>query len=168
MSSLSINHICKVKGLPRNYCDSPPRNTNSNHKRVAAMIREARLSPPLTLPTINMACASTKQGLPEQSKNSPMKQRAKPKFFCMLSYIPWVRLWISLVTAAWRFTIWLSIMILVIEIERPRASEKFSCAWDHKKLMAENSLILGKSSAVLNRNTWSSVFQNFTVARRNS
>ena len=100
MSSLSINHICKVKGLPRNCCDSPPRNTKSSPKRVSVKIKEAGLSPSLTRLTTLMAQASTKPGLLEQSENSCMKQSGKPKFFYMLSDTPLVHLSISLVTIA--------------------------------------------------------------------
>ena len=126
MSSLSINHICKVKGLRRKFCNFPLRNIESNPKRVYAKIREAGLSPSLTWLTMPMAQASTNPGLLEQSKNSPTKQRVKPKFFCMLLVTSWVRLLISLEKTTWRFTIWPSIMLLVIKVESPKAPNKIS------------------------------------------
>ena len=126
MSNLSINHIYKVKGLSRNCCDSLLRNTEYNPKRVSTKIKEVGLSPSLTWLTIPTAWASTKLGLLKQSKNYPMKQKTKPKFFCMLSNRPWVHLSMSLVTTAWRFTMWPSIMLLVIEVESPRALDKIS------------------------------------------
>jgi len=73
-----------------------------------------------------MARASTKSGLLKQSKNFPTKQRAKPKLFCMLSVTPWVHLLINLERTVRRFTMCPSIMLLVIEIGSPRASNKFS------------------------------------------
>ena len=126
MSNLSINHIYKAKGLLRKFCDSPPRNTESSPKRVFAKIREVGLSPSLTWLTIAMAQASTKPSLPQQSKNPPTKQRAKPKKFYILSVTLWVHLLIILETIAWRSTIWPSIMLLVIEVGSPRASNKIS------------------------------------------
>ena len=46
------------------------------------------LSPSLIWLTTLMARASVKPCLPKQSKNSPTKHRAKPKFFCILSVTP--------------------------------------------------------------------------------
>ena len=72
--NLSINYIYKAKGLPRKFCDSPPWNINSNARRVSAKIRGIGLSPSLIWLTIPMARASTKPGLPEQSKNFPQSK----------------------------------------------------------------------------------------------
>jgi len=118
MSNLSINHIYKVKGLPRKICDSPPRNTELNPKRVFAKIRELGLSPSLTWLKMPIAWASTKPGLPEQRKNSPTKQRAKQKFFYMLLVTPWVHLLISPKTTTWRFTMWPLILQLWDKVQQ--------------------------------------------------
>ena len=73
-----------------------------------------------------MALASTKSGLPQQSKNFPTMQRAKPKLFSMLLVTPWVCLLINLERTTWRLTMHPSIKLQVIEVGSPRASDKFS------------------------------------------
>ena len=76
MSSLSINHICKVKGLPRKCCDSPPINTESSPKKVSAKIREAGLSPSLTHNTYDSSI--------HRARPSGAKQRFSHDFRCLV------------------------------------------------------------------------------------
>ena len=73
-----------------------------------------------------MARASVKLCLLEQSKNSPTRHRAKPKYFYILSVTPYVRLLISLETIARRFTICPSTILLVMEVGRLRVLDKDS------------------------------------------